>query len=293
MKILVSYRAIPQSPGWATGDMVVKAFRALGHDTFAYAKYYQENRWLDNPSPTPSEYDLCLFMECNDGDPQYCELKNLRARKMVCWLFDNSYYQDKCRGLIDYFNFDFSFLANPLVVQEFRQSNYDNVHYLPYACDPDLHSRPDGYMKKRDVALVGSIREDRVKLADELKKYNIELQLIGGLYRSSYIDALASSKIIINQNPPAGRGLLNMRFWETIAAGSWIITEAEDANANERVRRFLNLYNLYHGVEDLAKMCQKILRDNPADLAQRIVLNQHTYSDRCQEILKTVFPDEH
>jgi spore maturation protein CgeB len=279
--------------------MVVKAFRALGHDTFAYAKYYQENRWIENPADAPTEYDLCLFMECNDGDPQYSELKNLRARKMACWLFDNSYYQDKCRDLIDYFNFDFKFLANPLVVTELENSGYERVHCLPYACDPDLHRHPEGYMKKRDVALVGSIREDRIKMADELKKYNIELQLIGGLYRSSYIDALASSKIIINQNPQAGRGLLNMRFWETIAAGSWIITEAEDANANENIRRtFLNTYNTYHNIEELAKICSSYLKDEHkrsqlAGSIQDHVLRHHTYSDRCQEMLKTVFPDEH
>lgn len=300
MKILVSYRAIPQSPGWATGDMVVKAFRALGHETIAYAKYYQENKWIDNPMESPSEFDLCLFMECNDGDPQYCELKNLRARKMACWLFDNSYYQDKCRGLIDYFNFDFKFLANPLVVKELQETGYDRVHYLPYACDQDLHGRPADSIKKRDVALIGSIREDRINLANELKKYNIELELIGGLYRGDYIDALAETKIIINQNPQAGRGLLNMRFWETIAAGSWILTEAEDANANENIRRsLLTMHSTYHNIEELAHICHASLKECPKPLGwltttmQTAVLREHTYFDRCQEILKTVFPDEH
>jgi spore maturation protein CgeB len=298
VKILVSYRAIPQSPGWATGDMVVKAFRHLGHETFAYAKYYQENRWLENPTATPSEYDLCLFLECNDGDPQYCELKNIRARKTACWLFDNSYYKDHLRGLIDYFNFNFKFLANPLVIKELQESGYSNIHYLPYACDPELHKRSVYKVKYIDVALIGSIREDRIKLADELKKYNIELQLIGGLYRSAYIDALASSKIIINQNPPSGRGLLNMRFWETIAAGSWIITEAEDANANVEIRHScLNIHNLYHNTEELAKICSMFMKDEHKRLQhtesmQDHILRYHTYSDRCQEILQTVFPDE-
>lgn len=296
MKILVSYRAIPQSPGWATGDSVVRAFRELGHEVFAYAKYYQENSWVVNPTPTPPEFDLVLFMECNDGDPQYCSLKNVKARKTACWLFDNSYYQDHCRGLIDYFNFDFKFIANPLIVDELKNSNYENVFHLPYACDSVLHTRRMPCVKVRDIALIGSIRDDRVQLINELNiKLPVKAELIGGLYRDQYIDALASSKIIINQNPAAGRGLLNMRFWETIAAGSFIMTERFDVEANN-LCDYLSQYNLYDSIDEIVLNCDALLSKDykiaDYEYQQQWVMRMHTYESRCQEILSKVFPNE-
>lgn len=294
MKILVSYRAIPASPGWATGDLVVKAFRALGHEVYPYAKYYQQHKWAEDRqfNLDDHDWDLILYLECNDGDPQYHELKIVRTRKMACWLFDTSYYNDRCRSVVDYFKFDHHFLANPLTVQDYKAWGYSNVHYLPYACDPELHSRSLEYPKTRDVVLVGSIREDRVKLQKELAKHNIKLELIGGVFREAYIDALASAKIVINQNPPEGRGLLNMRFWEATAAGAWIITEKHDLDLNPSIEMAPN--NSYESVEDLAQKCHKCLHESPKPLEwfvpQNEFLREHSYQSRCKKLLETVFP---
>ena len=295
MKILVSYREIPQSPGWATGDLVVKALRALGHEVFPYAKYYQQNRWVEDRSfgLDDHEFDLILFMECNDGDLQYPELRITRARKTACWLFDTSYHTDRYRGLVDYFGFDHLFLANPLTIQEYKVWGYNNVHYLPYACDRELHSRPLTYPKTRDVVLVGSIREDRVRLKKDLAKQGINLELIGDVFREQYIDTLASAKIVVNQNPEAGRGLLNMRFWEAQAAGAWIITEKSDLDLNDNLNMPSGCY--YENMEDLAYQCRYILNECPKPLEfftgslQSNIIRDHAYNNRCQKILETVF----
>lgn len=294
MKILVSYRGIPQSPGWATGDFVVKALRALGHEVYPYAKYYQKNTWV-NQDPQfgldKHEWDLILYMECNDGDRQYHELALARARKTVCWLFDTSYYHDRCKSIVDYFRFDHIFLANPLTIREYKVWNYPDVHYLPYACDPELHGRKET-PKTCDVALVGSIRDDRVKLQKELAKHNIKLELIGGVFREAYIDALASARIVVNQNPLEGRGLLNMRFWEATAAGAWIITEKSDLDVNPAIEMAPN--NSYESIEDLARKCHQCLHECPKPLEwlvlQNEFLREHSYQKRCQQLLQTVFP---
>lgn len=293
MRILVSYRGIPQSPGWATGDMVVKAFQELGHEVYPYAKYYQKNDWVEGrPLLDEKDWDLILFMECNDGDPQYPELKITRARKTACWLFDSSYHADRYKKLVDYFRFDHLFLANPITIQEYKVWGYENVTYLPYACDGELHGRSLQRPKTRDVVLVGSIRDDRRNLALELARLGIELELVGDVFREDYIDALASAKIIINQNPTAGRGLLNMRFWETPAAGSFVLTEEADYSQQP-----INLRNgyPYNGTEELAGACQKLLADEETlttltAICQRNVLTNHTYKSRCEAILRELFP---
>lgn len=299
MKILVSYRGIPQSPGWATGDMVVKAFRALGHEVFPYAKYYQQNRWVEDRkfNLDDHEFDLILFMECNDGDLQYPELRITRARQTACWLFDTSYHQDRYRGLVNYFGFNHIFLANPFTIQEYKVWGYNNVHYLPYACDRELHGRPLEYPKTRDVVLVGSIRDDRTALARELSKHGVNLELVGDVFREQYIDALASAKIVVNQNPPSGRGLLNMRWMESIAAGSMVFGEAEDLypNQEEGLFCFGDLYGYYNidGLLDKLKVClepscQSIYEMDRKQL-QDNVFAYNTYTHRCQKILETVY----
>lgn len=295
MKILVSYRGIPQSPGWATGDMVIKAFRALGHEAYPYAKYYQQNRWVDDRPPLDSQdWDLILFMECNDGDPQYPELKVTRARKTACWLFDTSYHQDRYRGLVSYFSFDHIFLANPLTIQEYKVWGYNNVHYLPYACDRELHGRPLEYPKNRDVVLVGSIRDDRRVLANALAGLGVDLQLVGGVFREQYIDALASARIVVNQNPSDGCGLLNMRFFESMAAGSILFNDNTESGLN--VLSGLQSGAVpYCSLEHLASSVQTFLQNKSLyeitrSRAQQIAFDYNTYIHRCQEIIKTVFP---
>lgn len=294
MRVLVSYRGIPQSPGWATGDFVVKALRQLGHEAWPYAKYYQQNQWVEGKplGLDNHEWDLILYLECNDGDPQYHELAVARARKTACWLFDTSYYHDRCKSIVDYFRFDHVFLANPLTIREYRVWGYKNVNYLPYACDPELHMRPLSHPKTHDVVLVGSIRNDRRILANALAKHGVDLQLIGGVFREEYIESLASAKIVINQNPQEGRGLLNMRYWEAPAAGALLFTEALDMLVNDQTVRGAPWYD---DIERLAASCRWFLKeqellDGARRYAQEDVLANHTYKNRCQHLLETVFP---
>jgi hypothetical protein len=300
MRILVSYRGIPQSPGWATGDMVVKALRELGHEVMPYAKYYgQKESWVETLSqPCPwinpnYVFDLVLFMECNDEEPQYTELRDrVKTRKTVCWLFDTSYYPDGCEGLVRWFNFDHVFLANPTTQLQYRSVGIDNTTYLPYACDPDLHFRELSTEKKISIALFGSVRADRLALQSNLSDHGIRMDVIGDRFREKYIDSLASADIIINQNPSSGRGLLNMRWFEAPAAGSIVLGEEEDAARNPVFQG----WDLgYKSVEDLAIMCNNYLSNRTSLVItqgnlQQHVLGHHTYRNRCETILKTVFP---
>jgi spore maturation protein CgeB len=295
MKILVSYRGIPQSPDWATGDLVVKAFRDLGHEAYPYAKYYQKNNWVEGRPALDQDWDLILFMECNDGDPQYHELAVTRSRKTVCWFFDTSYHQNRYKNIVDYFRFDHIFLANPLTIQEYKVWGYNHVSYLPYACDPELHGRPLEYPKKYDVALIGSIRDDRLMLVDKLSQHGVNVEIIKNTFRENYIDALASTRIVINQNPPLGRGLLNMRWFETAAAGSIVLGEAEDLSCNDLW--CFGTGHGYHSTEGLAEVCRTILGDQGTQdwirgVTYKNVYEYHTYKHRCETILETIFPNE-
>lgn len=287
MRIIVSYRQIPQSKGWATGDSVVRAFRKLGHSVSAFAKSYELDEWVEDPhSLINQEYDLLVFCECNDGDRQYLTLKNIRAKTKVSWFFDTSYYPDNLTGLASYMRFDYNFIANPEDVNKFN-----NGHWLPYAADPELHFRKCNWPKQYDFSLVGSVRDDRLELVKQLKKRNIHCQLIGNIFRQAYVDILASSTCQINQNPVSGRGLLNMRVFEAPAAGSLLITQAGDYI--DRILTHGTECFEYQSIDHLYQICEYI-KNNPKEAedmritGQNVIMNKHTYEHRVKEMLEII-----
>lgn len=271
----------------------MRAFRSLGHKVRVYAKYYQEERSVE---PVTSDiydyYDLVLFMECNDGDRQYGELKDLQTRKRVCWFFDTSYYPDHLTGLARVMAFDHHFIANPLELKYFENSSH-----LPYACDSYLHFRQSWTPKNTRCSLVGSVREDRKALGRLLEARGIRLDLIGGKFREQYIDALAASEAVVNQNPDQGYGLYNMRQFEAPAAGAIILTEQRDYDANPDVfQDGLNCLT-YESINDLADILSMLehepeYKERVRIAGQNHVLRHHSYEARCQQILTTLFPNE-
>jgi hypothetical protein len=80
MKIVVAYRGAPRSPGRATGDALIRAFRQLGHEAVGYGRWYQTCDWFG----TDAAGDLLVYLECNDEDPQYDELRHFKG-KIVYW----------------------------------------------------------------------------------------------------------------------------------------------------------------------------------------------------------------
>lgn len=310
MKILVSYRVAPRIRGWETGSMVAAAFRRLGHDVDEYAREYESNKWLCrgyedqemifpyNDCPwkeiiewTPdrvhaTEYDLVLNMECNDPEPQYFELTQVKTEKRAVWHFDTSYYQITAFNHITNYEPDHVFFAN----DNFRDYHFKNSSWLPYAADPRFF-RPLDTEKTIDVGLVGSDRPERRRLIDFLEKNGVRAQLISGVFKEDYIDALASCRIVINENPPAGTGLLNMRTFEASAAGTALLSSDECCNAvlipgSETL--------IYTNAVSAVDHCRVLLSD-PVGLiemskrGQGTIRERHMYDHRAQEILDVLF----
>lgn len=281
MRILVSYRGIPQSPGWATGDCVVRAFRELGHDVTPYGNYYQTPRRLEDRNVLAEDWDLFLFMECGDGDPVYTELAGLRARKRASWFFDAALYPQNWLAILRLFEFDVNFMANSVML-------YDNLNtaYLPYAADT-LHVRPADHHKYRAFGFIGSDRPDRQALAAQLSFANVELK--SGIFREDYIDYLASSRYAINDIAGGGAGLIPMRPFEALAAGTALITPKGDGV------KALGLPCIEYGSQsELVSICRHLYDDNiiPDSAGQDAILRNNMYRHRCVTILEKLFPYE-
>lgn len=284
MKILVSYRGIPQSPGWATGDMVVKAFKKLGHNVMPYGNYYQTSRRLEDRNVLAEDWDLFLFLECGDGDPVYTELANIRSRKRASWFFDAALYPQSWLSILRLFEFDVNFIANNAML-------YDNLKtvYLPYAADEVLHFRPITQDKYRQFGFVGSDRPERQALINHLHANKLFVELKSGIFRDEYIDFLGSSRHVINDIAGGGVGLIPMRPFEALAAGSCLITPRGDGVKS------LGIPCIEYGsLDELVSICRQLYDDNiiPDNDGQEEVLRHHTYSNRCRTILEKLFPYE-
>ncbi len=297
MKILISYRAAPRIRKFETGCLVASAFRRLGHDVDEYARVYETWDWLpmNKEGIHPErvfefEYDFMLNLECNDQENQYHEISDpLLAKKRAVWHYDTSYYVSTALSHIAAYKPDHVFFANA----DYRKYGVANSSWLPYAADPRFLRGLD-HAKMIDVGLVGSDRPARRKLIAALKKQNIDAQLISGVFQEKYIDALASCRIVINENPPEGRGLLNMRFTETMAAGSVLLNNDGDGHVlmdglSEGIH-----FLVYRDIDDLVGKCKYLLNDpveriEMAKRAQDIVEELHMYDHRAQEILDVLF----
>ena len=288
MKILVSYRGIPQSPGWATGDSVVRAFRALGHEVKTWGHFYQDQCRKLRDQGAFEEYDLHVYMEMNDPDPQYPVLRNLPAKKRVAWMFDVGMNPMGYKGLCDYMEFDHVFCGNPSFVEGFFDQPSS---FLPYAADLDLHYRPLTFKKTYVATLVGSDRESRRQLIEQVRAADAPGELITDVFRKQYIDTLAGSMISICDIAGGGEGLMPMRFFEAPAAGSLLVCQLSEDENPDSILREGEHYIGFQQPEELPGLI-KFLMENVDDREEiwqnghEHVLSKHTYRERCQEILR-------
>jgi spore maturation protein CgeB len=276
MNILVAYRAIPGSPGWATGDYVVKALNKLGHNATPYARMYKSGIPI---AKLPHSVDLLLYLECNDPDPQYMELMALQCPK-IYWEFDTVMHTKFTKDWLRAWRFDRIFFANPVAVKAVKGS-----HYLPYAADIDnFYSSGMATDRPKFIGMVG---HDFGPRAEFCKEVNIEL--ISNVYRKAYSSTLRDFTINVHNHASGGNGLLVMRIWEVLASGSLLFTE----NDNTLLQHFIPGEHLvtYGGIEDFNDKLEW-LAINPNEI-DRIALNgynllknKHTYEHRCKMLLE-------
>lgn len=289
MNVLVSYRGAQRIRGWETGSMVANAFRRLGHFVDEYGEVYETGESITSSSYDPyKHYDLVLICEHNDGAQQPFNLIGQPCNKRVYWTFDISYKVGHELSVIKNFCPDHIFNANYYLCPVTQDLLGISTTFLPYAADINKHFRNlDEIEKKYDVTLVGTSRPDREKLIEAIRAEGLDARLISGVFKDEYVDALASSRIVINQNPPEGRGLMNMRQFEAPAAGALLLTVQGD------------------GVEQIKLPCMTYLPGQEAKAAKRLVpwsfdletirdaghgyvLTYHTYDNRAKEILATL-----
>lgn len=271
MRILVSYRGIPGSRGWATGDSLICAFRELGHAAIPYGNYYQTNEWLGGDMEGA---DLLVYLECCDSDPQYIELRELKCPK-VYWEFDTAIHRQNTEQLLHLMQFDHVFMANYDEAQRFE------ARYLPYAADPELF--PPGRCEGEGVAIIGTAFPARKKFAEEAG-----VDIITGKLGPDYAAAIRSLSMHVHYLDSGGKGMVVARPFETMASRVCLL--AEDTPAMRRHWVPGVHYAAFSSPGDCrdALVLPSSIRQQIAAKGHESVMKHHTYRHRAEAILEVV-----
>lgn len=233
----------------------------------------------DGPQQQP---DLYLWVESVGG--YFPENLDCLPCPKACYLIDTHlcfswHLQWACQ-------FDYVFLAQREYVERFRTEGL-NAHWLPLACDPEIHAPTAGLPKLHDLSFVGSLshnprRQQLLKALDEAFGIHCERCWWDDMAR-----VIGQSHITFNN---AVKNDLNMRVFEALSIGTLLVTDlpknsgqdllfknGEDLAVYRRDDELLDVIRFY--------MNNPALRDDIANRGRRLVHNAHTYAHRAADLL--------
>lgn len=226
--------------------------------------------------------DLYLYIESVRGYyPR--NVQNIKIPK-ACYLIDTHLHLEEHIALGK--QFDHVFIAQSEYVPEFKKHGI-NIHWLPLGCDPEIH---DNFAddKKHDIGFVGSVNHDRrQELIDKLK-VNFDFYFERCFWKDMS-KVLSESKVVFNN---AVRQDLNMRIFETLSIGSFLLTDKTKKSSQDEL--FVSGEDYYtYDDETIEQSTQFFLENNELRelIAQRgfeIARNAHKYIDRCNDMLEVI-----
>ncbi len=236
----------------------------------------------------PREFhpDIFLWVESVDGYFP-ANIKELGC-PTACYLIDSHVNLEKhIKWAV---NFDYVFIAQLEYLNEFREKANPNTYWLPLAADEFVHSKKSRE-KIYDVGFVGSVNSAiharRAKLLKTIEE-NFSLHY-ERCFDAEMAEVLSKSKIVFNN---AIKNDLNMRLFETLSIGSFLLTDKTYNNGQEEM--FVDGEDLavYEDEEIIEKVRfyleNENLREKIANRGNKLALSAHTYFHRTEELLNVV-----
>lgn len=189
--------------------------------------------------------------------------------------------------------FDYIFLTNYDVVREVS-AHHPQVHWCPPGCDPEVHFAVEGVQKEYEVGIVGSANPsypDRMRRLRELSRRYKTNDFFQAYPREQIREIYSRSKIVVNL-APQGIPTFQFRILEAMACGSLLITDRSDSGP-ERLFRDREHFVLCDSHPAMIEAIDYYLvheeeRHRIARAGQELVVSQHRYQDRIQQILRVI-----
>jgi len=187
--------------------------------------------------------------------------------------------------------FDYAFSAQRDFVEVLRQAGHPQAHWLPLACDPEVHRRYEA-PKRFDIGFVGATgrgyERRRILIERLARRYTVSD------YRRSYTpDEMArlysESRLVFNCSL---RGEVNMRVFEGPATGTLTLTDRIGNGLSEILVDGEHV--VMYDDDQLVELADRLLRDDAtreriATQGYEHVRAHHTYDHRVGALLDTVF----
>jgi len=186
--------------------------------------------------------------------------------------------------------FDHIFVAHKDYVNRFEQLGFQNVHWLPVACDADIHGKITSE-QPYDIGFVGNLEANaerrRLLLALDERYTMNDFRLA---YPKEDISKIYSrSKIVFNY---ANSKDVNMRVFEALAAGSLLVTNRMENGINDLLRagehfvEYTDQQSLFEQVDYF--LTHDAERQRIAETGRLAVLSEHTYDLRTSALLNAI-----
>lgn len=311
-RVLLSYTANPQT----TGTYLERGLRSLC-DVLTYGPAIGEEilkQWAlekirgrlyehDLPYSTadvgqvleqlPAEWKPDLFLWVESGVSYPLRGFSTLSCPTACWLIDTHIHFERHLEIAE--SFDFVFLAQKKYVPLFQQAGIREAHWLPLACDPDIH-RDFGLEPLYDISFVGSLTPAHRKRSELLMRLSQRFSVhVERCFLEEMALVLSRSRIVFNSSV---RGDLNMRVFEALCTGSLLVTdEAAGSGLEELFEDGWHLV-IYRSPEELEERAAYFLaheeeRATIAHQGMQEARARHTYAHRAAAILERVGLREH
>ena len=195
------------------------------------------------------------------------------------------------------------------------------IIWLCFAADPDLH-RADAITEADraeygcDISFVGNLRPERERAIRTLIRAGLNVKVWGErrwltqvadkqlartyfrggpLFGGAYYKAMRTAKVGLNVIDDTNYPAANMRFFEGLACGAAMLSSAcpeleQTFRHRESIYYFQDDRELVEGAHELLR--NDALRAQIAQEGERLVLAEHTYRQRAEELLKALYEHE-
>jgi glycosyltransferase involved in cell wall biosynthesis len=190
--------------------------------------------------------------------------------------------------------FDLTFVAQFEFLRYFQETQ---AHWLPFAVDPGLFSRPPRF-RDIDVAYIGSddrgLHPERARLLDLIRS-RYQNTFLGRVEPSRIGEIYGRAKIVFNRSV---RNDVNMRYFEAMGAGAVLVTDSARENGVEQLFGAGKYFLEYRDGASLLAAIDSLLgdeeeRERIGARAQDYVLGHHTYRHRAEKILEALAATTH
>jgi len=188
--------------------------------------------------------------------------------------------------------FDHVFVAQRAYLDAFRRAGCRSVHWLPLACDPEIHCLPTEPVEKSyEIGFVGSVTPHNPRRRQLIDTLAARVPVhIERCFLDEMVDVFNRSRVVFNT---ALRNDMNMRVFEALACGSLLLTDEAPGSGLEDFFKH-DIHCAVYFDESLPDTARRYLDDSEtrqriADQGRCEALEHHTYRHRARQLLRTVF----